>query len=69
MVNLKIFLITMMELRVAIIGLHIVSEKRYRWILVQLESSDAIQLLLRDDDITHQHFFDVASFREMLDRA
>ncbi|CAN0855504.1 Putative ribonuclease H protein At1g65750 [Linum grandiflorum] len=41
---------------------------RYRIVRVQLDSRAAIQLLLADGEITHQHSSEIASLRELLDR-
>ncbi|CAN1127041.1 hypothetical protein LINPERHAP2_LOCUS3785 [Linum perenne] len=65
--NLGIFQITRAELRVVVIGLHIIWERGYQKVRVQLDSHVEVQLLLGDDEATHQHSSKVASFREMLD--
>ncbi|CAN0870403.1 Putative ribonuclease H protein At1g65750 [Linum grandiflorum] len=43
-------------------------ELEYRRVWVQMDSQAAIQLLLADDEIAHQHSFEIARFRELLDR-
>ncbi|CAN0887963.1 Putative ribonuclease H protein At1g65750 [Linum grandiflorum] len=40
----------------------------YRKVRVQLDSQVAIQLLLAEGEITHQHSSEVASFSELLNR-
>ncbi|CAN1229009.1 Putative ribonuclease H protein At1g65750, partial [Linum grandiflorum] len=66
--NLGICSITIAELRAVVTELQIAWERGYRRVQVQLDSRAAIQLLLGDSELTHQHSSEVASFREMLDR-
>ncbi|CAN0911179.1 Putative ribonuclease H protein At1g65750, partial [Linum grandiflorum] len=67
--NLEICSITRAELRAAVTWLQIAWERGYRRVRVlQLDSRVAIQLLLGDGELTHQHSSEVASFCEMLDR-
>ncbi|CAN0928258.1 hypothetical protein LINGRAHAP2_LOCUS36371, partial [Linum grandiflorum] len=48
-------LITKAELRADVTGLQITWERGYRRVPVELDSRAAIQLLLRDGELTHQH--------------
>ncbi|CAN0926225.1 hypothetical protein LINGRAHAP2_LOCUS35218 [Linum grandiflorum] len=66
--SLGIFSITRTELRSSVTGLLIVWDRGYRCVRVQLDSRAAIQLLLGDGELAHQHTSEVASFREMLDQ-
>ncbi|CAN0928257.1 Putative ribonuclease H protein At1g65750, partial [Linum grandiflorum] len=50
-------LITKAELRADVTGLQITWERGYRRVPVELDSRAAIQLLLRDGELTHQHIY------------
>ncbi|CAN0925121.1 BAG family molecular chaperone regulator 2, partial [Linum grandiflorum] len=59
LMNLGICSITRAELRVVVQGLQMDWELGYRKIQAQLDSQAAIQLVLAEGEITHQHSFEV----------
>ncbi|CAN0929412.1 hypothetical protein LINGRAHAP2_LOCUS37055, partial [Linum grandiflorum] len=49
------------ELRAVVTGLQFAWEKGYRKVRVQLDSQAAIELMLAEGELTHQHSSEVAS--------
>ncbi|CAN1130189.1 hypothetical protein LINPERPRIM_LOCUS13081, partial [Linum perenne] len=60
--------ITRAEIKVALVGLELVSNAGYRRVCLQLDSMTAYLILTNVGDLSHQHAREVLRFRELLSR-